>query len=248
MAWMREPVVVFAVVGALTLAVWPAEEPRGRIVVPASVVAKGPGAEEAWVDEEVLFREGLALGLDRADPIVRRRIVQQVGFLFEDLEVGEPDEATLRAWHGRWPERWTGPETVAAQVVHLAGAPETLAARAAAARTRLAAGEDPARVGDPTPFGTTLGPQDADRWRAMLGAPATAAVMALPVGAWSEPIPTPTGLALVRVSARESASVLDFERVREEVAADWRRARREQARSEAMAGLRDRWQVVEAAP
>ena len=33
---------------------------------------------------EILFREGLALGLDRDDEIVRRRVVQKIEFLNED--------------------------------------------------------------------------------------------------------------------------------------------------------------------
>ena len=37
-----------------------------------------------WMDavqQEVLFREGIALGLDAGDPIVKRRVVQKMGFM-----------------------------------------------------------------------------------------------------------------------------------------------------------------------
>jgi hypothetical protein len=41
---------------------------------------------EARIREEVLYREALAIGLDRDDPVVRRRLQQKVEFLSEDKE------------------------------------------------------------------------------------------------------------------------------------------------------------------
>ena len=49
-----------------------------------------------FIREEVLYREGVALGLERDDVIVRRRIGQKMGFLIGDLAVpSEPDNETL---------------------------------------------------------------------------------------------------------------------------------------------------------
>jgi hypothetical protein len=51
------------------------------------------------VREEILYREALALGLDRNDEIVRRRMAQKMQFLAEDVAAArEPTEAELRAW------------------------------------------------------------------------------------------------------------------------------------------------------
>lgn len=52
------------------------------------------------VHDEILFREGLAMGLDKDDEIVRRRIIQKMQFLLEDLRVPpEPDIAELQAYY-----------------------------------------------------------------------------------------------------------------------------------------------------
>ena len=54
---------------------------------------------EADVREEIFYREGLALGLDRDDEIVRRRMAQKMQFLAEDVAAAHmPTEAELRAW------------------------------------------------------------------------------------------------------------------------------------------------------
>ena len=39
-----------------------------------------------WVREEVFYREALRLGLDREDTIIRRRLVQKLGFLAQDVD------------------------------------------------------------------------------------------------------------------------------------------------------------------
>ena len=52
---------------------------------------------ERHIEEEILYREGVAMGLDEGDEIVRRRVVQKLQFLQEDVAlVPEPGEAALR--------------------------------------------------------------------------------------------------------------------------------------------------------
>ena len=54
---------------------------------------------EADVKEEILYREGLALGLDKDDEIVRRRMAQKMQFLAEDVAAAhQPTDAELKAW------------------------------------------------------------------------------------------------------------------------------------------------------
>ena len=55
------------------------------------------GAINDYIREEVLYRTGLSLGLDKDDTIVRRRIRQKMEFFLEDT-VGTPEDAELRAF------------------------------------------------------------------------------------------------------------------------------------------------------
>jgi hypothetical protein len=51
------------------------------------------------VHQKILYREGLALGLDKGDEIVRRRMAQKIQFLAEDVAAQyAPTDAELRAW------------------------------------------------------------------------------------------------------------------------------------------------------
>src|SRR5450432_4212349 len=106
---LKEPLLHFLALGALVFALnaWrqktrPSEASPARIEVTASVIERlragyerqfgqAPNAEElrglvtTHIREEVLCREALALGLDRDDTIVRRRMAQKMEFLTGDL-------------------------------------------------------------------------------------------------------------------------------------------------------------------
>src|SRR5438552_4406376 len=102
---LRAPLLHFLVIGALLLGLrtWrePAAAPRARIVIGAADRARlretwteehgappSGAAEEALVrdaiDEEVLYREAIARGFDRADAAVRERLVRLAGFVGEE--------------------------------------------------------------------------------------------------------------------------------------------------------------------
>jgi len=54
---------------------------------------------EDRVREEVLYREALAMGLDKDDTIVKRRMAQKMQFLAEDVaSAHEPSPSELKTW------------------------------------------------------------------------------------------------------------------------------------------------------
>lgn len=119
-AWMREPLLHFIVLGAVLFAVdhiiaGRTDDPH-TITVDASVDlpareafrqahGRDPNAEELrtlqrkWLDSEVLYREGIAMQLDKGDPAIRARVIFKVRDLIES-GLGTPtfDEKTLRDW------------------------------------------------------------------------------------------------------------------------------------------------------
>ena len=55
--------------------------------------------EETWVEMEILSREARQLGLDRNDPVVRRRLAQAMRFYLENgLPPAPPSEAEINAY------------------------------------------------------------------------------------------------------------------------------------------------------
>ena len=119
-AWLREPLLHFVLLGGLLFAadhfIAGGGEDRNLIVVGAAVdnearqvfkAARGrdPNADEldalrrVWLDNEVLYREGLALQVDRGDTGIRERVIfKALSIVDSNLKLPPFDDKTLRAW------------------------------------------------------------------------------------------------------------------------------------------------------
>src|SRR5262249_35840153 len=62
-----------------------------------------------YIDDEVLYREALRLGLAEDDEIVRRRLIQKLEFLRRDSFSTSPSSAELRAYYNAHPDQFTTP-------------------------------------------------------------------------------------------------------------------------------------------
>ena len=63
------------------------------------------GIVKEYVKEEVLYREALAMGLDRDDTLVRRRLRQKLEFVAEDMaDAVDPTDAELQQYLDEHPE------------------------------------------------------------------------------------------------------------------------------------------------
>lgn len=117
---LREPLVHFILLGALLFGIDQfiasrQEDPRLIILGSAAVTearetfreARGrePSAEELdalgkiWLDNELLFREGMALQLDRGDTAIRERVIfKALSVIDSNLKLPPFDEKVLRDW------------------------------------------------------------------------------------------------------------------------------------------------------
>lgn len=202
---------------------------------------------ERMIDEELLLQRGIALGLERHEPGARAAIVSAlVASVTADAEIGEPEEAALRAFHAKHAERFgSGPRLVVdAAFVAVANRPEALAReRAETLARRLRAGEDfaalNAELGDVPVAQLPAGELDVDTLRDYLGPTAARAAAALATGEVAGPLRGSTGYFVLVLRERRAEQPPAYESVREQVRAEYLRSRGEQALSEYLAGLRE---------
>ena len=202
------------------------------------------------IEEEILYREGVALGLDRDDEIVRRRVVQKLQFLQEDTAlVPEPDDAALRAYRARHADRYREPARATFRHLYFSpddGGPQAARARAAAAlasRTSDAAGPAPA-AGDPFPGRDRYAAIDAAGLARIVGdSELSRTLFALAPGEWHGPLRSGYGWHLVFVETLEPARERPFADVREQVRADYVDERRQAVNAAALAAIKARYVV-----
>ena len=180
------------------------------------VAADGQRAIDARaIEDEVLYREALRLGLDRGDGIVRQRLIQKVIFLAEDLggAAAQPTEADLRAYYEETRERWQAPERW--RFVHVFAGPGKRG-ELSAMRPQVMAegtGDAPPALGDAFPLSRSVTGSRADIAKEY-GEDFASAVAAAAVGSWSEPVESRFGVHLVKVLAHEAAQKESFEEAR----------------------------------
>jgi len=265
----REPLLHFLVGGAMLFVVYalvsgPGDLPRDRIVINEARVSslvqsfertwmRPPSAEELagliddYVTEEVLYREALALGLDRDDLIVRRRMRQKLEFLYEGLAEADPDDATLRAFLTENPDRFRIPSRTTFEQVFVARGTGDAEVRAAEFAVRLRAGGDPLSTGDPTLLPQRLDEALPTQIAGSFGEPFARALDAVPVDAWTR-VESSFGLHLVRVSARVPEWAPPLEEIHRAVTHEWAAEQRAEARRRLYKKLRARYEVEVRAP
>lgn len=234
----REPIVVDDRVRADLAATW-----RLSHAAPPTE-AEMAALVEDWIREEILYREGLARGLDRGDPEIRDRIAAQMAYLLEArLPAAEPTEAELRAFFEAEPERWAKNELVDFVQVFVDGKDDAARARAEQLLQALQGGASPAGLGDTFSGGRRYRRRKIPDLAAHFGDAFVAGMNIQPLGVWALR-ESRFGLHLVRIEARSPAEAPAFEAVRDRVAHDLRRERRTDGLARAIAELRAGWEVA----
>jgi hypothetical protein len=199
------------------------------------------GIIDAAIREEVYVREALALGLDRDDTVIRRRLQMKMEFLTESgAEVVTPDDATLQAHLDANPDLFAEAPLVALEQVMLRSADPEAAAEVLA---RLRQGEDPASLGRPTmlPFATRPSPPRVID--SIFGPDFFTAVAAFPVGTWEGPVDSAFGTHLVRITDRREGRKPPLAEIRDKVEQDWRSTFVIQLREERLGALMSRYEI-----
>jgi hypothetical protein len=271
---LAEPLLHFVVLGAALFGLFSlvgkkeAEEPA-KIVISAGRIenlANGfariwqrpPSADELrglvddYIHDEVFYREGKALGLDRDDIVVRRRLRQKLEFMAEDVTVAEPSDEQLAAYQAANSERFRSEDRVTFRQVYLSAARhETLDHDANLMAAKLAAekpGTDAASLGDHFLLGGEFHSVARSDVVGTFGQHFADAVFDMEPGRWTGPVSSGYGLHFVRVDERTQGSLRPLESVKPAVRREWMNARRVDAERTLYETLRARYQIVIEAP
>nr|WP_231734560.1 peptidylprolyl isomerase [Lysobacter gilvus] len=263
---LREPLLHFLVLGALLFAVYgwmqrdALQAPDEVVVDQARVDAlsarfhrlwqREPSPDElrgivdAWVREEILYREGVAVGMERDDDVVRRRVVQKLTYLNEGMAVEVPTQAELQAWLHAHPDDYRLAPRYAFRQVYFDPTQhgDALARDIAQAQASLQRDAN-ANVGDVAMLPQTMRDAAADEVSRTFGAQFAQSLPAIPDGRWSDPIASDYGVHLVWIDARTPARMPALAQVRRDVERDLLADRTKKANEAFYDTLRKRYTV-----
>lgn len=203
-----------------------------------------------YVKEEIYYREGLRLGLDQDDNIIRRRIRSKMEFLARsELEAESPDDATLQAMLDRNPQAYASDPRYSFDQIYLAAQDEAAAhARAKRMLAALKAGADWQRLGDSLALPSSPNNVDRTRIAADFGDDFAARLAGIKPGPWSGPIASGFGLHLVRIRAVQASAAPELADVRQRLENDWRAQTAKEREARAYQALLDGYTIRIAKP
>ena len=207
------------------------------------------GLVDDYVREEVAYREGVALGLDRNDTIIRRRIRQKLDFVADEFASQlEPTEEELADYLQKHAEDFQIPSRMTFQHVYFN--PDRHDGDASEMVTKLVAEVQANPAMDPLPRGdrTLLDSRFEDVSKRdvnnMFGSVFADAVFGLEPEAWHGPVESSFGFHMVRIEALEPGRVPDLETARRSVRREWEHARRVELEEKFYEQLLEKYEVV----
>ena len=210
---------------------------------------------ESKIQEEVVYREGLAMGLDKDDTIVKRRLAQKLQFLAEDVATArEPTVAELNAWYEKNRDKFALPSRVSFR--HLYFSPDRRGQRArddaATALAKLSGQPQDAKLAaslaDPFMFQDYYRDRAPDYLGKEFGPQFAQAVSKLAPGSWQGPIESGFGWHLVFVDTLIPGRSPAFEEIESDVKTAWLGEQKAQAWEKAYKAMRAKYTVLLPAP
>ena len=269
-SWLREPLLHFLLIGAALFALYrtvgsQGNAPQEIIVSEAQVEALATNFARTWmrpptageirglvddyIKEEIYYREALALGLDRDDTVIRRRLRQKMEFVSDDSAAArEPTDAELAQFLHAYADRFADPPSLSfRQEVYSSerrGESATADARRALARVNAAPAS---RAAEPSGDPSLLPPQMTDvTSRDVANVFGEAFAAELEGGAldrWIGPVESPFGAHLVRISSRTAGRLPPLAEIRPAVIREWQAAQRRATDDARYEALRSKYDV-----
>jgi hypothetical protein len=276
--WVREPLIHFLVLGATLFAAYTYLEPGSGGVNEAKQIhltlddlrqidvyfqsqwRRPPTAEELTrlienkVQEEILYREGLAMGLDKDDSIVKRRLAQKVQFLAEDVAAArEPSSDELKSWYSRNASQFAMSSRVSFRHLYFSPDRRTRAQDdAGAALAKLTGQAQDIQLAnsfsDPFMFQDYYRDRTQENLSKEFGPQFATAVAKLQQGKWEGPIESGFGWHLVFVDTLISGRIPAFEEVEPSVKSAWLGEQKAQAWLKAYSEIRSKYTILLPAP
>jgi peptidyl-prolyl cis-trans isomerase C len=209
------------------------------------------GLVEGHIREEVLYREGLAMGLDKDDTIVKRRMAQKMEFLSEDVAAAhEPTTQELKDWFAKNGQKFALPNRATFRHLFFGFDRRGQNAQmdAFSALAKLSGKPEDSLLGnslaDPFMFQDYYGDRAPDQLAKEFGPVFAEGLFKLKPGSWQGPIESGYGWHLIWIESIVPGRVPNFEEVEPDVKTAWLADQKAEQWRKAYAQMRAKYEVL----
>ena len=199
------------------------------------------GLIDQEIAEEIYYREALRLGLDKNDPVIRRRLFTKMRFLDgEEAENLAPADAVLQQWMDEYPDRYALPPLYDFDQIYLG---QISAAQASDRIEQLKDGAEPAAYAQSISLPAAVKRAGTDEIARQFGDRFAGQLEKLEPGIWGGPVHSGFGVHAVRITAKTPGEKAALSDVRQRVVNDWRAARQAEQKEKALARYRAQYEI-----
>jgi peptidyl-prolyl cis-trans isomerase C len=213
------------------------------------------GLVESFIRQEVLYREGLAMGLDKDDTIVKRRMAQKMEFLSEDVaSAHEPSTDELKAWYANNSQKFALADRATFRHLFFGfdRRGQNAQADALAALSKIAGKSEDIplakKLADPFMFQDYYGDRAPDQLAKEFGPGFAIGLYKLKPKMWQGPIESGYGWHLVWIESITPGRIPAFEEVEPDVKTAWLADQKAIEWQRAYARMREKYEVVAPQP
>ena len=202
---------------------------------------------EDFVRNEIYFREATAIGLDRDDAVIKRRMRQKMEFILEDITTqAEPSEGELREYLQKHANAYLTEPRIAFRHVFISASRRGAGAESDARQVLylLRGGADPVSVGDPTALEFEIPLSSVREVNSQFGNEFGTKAFETEAGRWTGPIGSAFGLHLILITSRIDSRLPELGEVLEQVKRDWMIDRQNELKNAAYEKIRERYSVT----
>ena len=205
------------------------------------------GLIDNHIVEEMFYREAVAIGLDKDDTIIRRRLRQKMEFLLDDVTVVEPTDADLQLFLDNNNDRFRKDAIITFDQIYLN---EFSRDSAETMLVSLQQGEvdNPNDLSESHLLPFHLEEVSESIVSAQFGNKFKSLLFGLDVGEWTGPVESPFGIHLIRIDEIVAGRVPILQEVRSEVARDWLTDFRNSAQQEILDQMRASYTITIESP
>jgi hypothetical protein len=177
---------------------------------------------DTWVREEILYREGIAIGFDLDDPVIRRRVAQKMTFVADGMVPNSPSDEELEVWLAANVSDYEIPAVYTLQQVYIDPQrhSDDLDVFAKSIQASLDNGADAKSLGDSTLLPAEMTSSSSVELARVFGAEFVSALTEMSVGDWQGPVRSGYGLHFVRIDEHIAAREPVLDEVRAAVVRD----------------------------
>ncbi len=264
--FLREPLLHFIALGGLFFLIYTAVNDIGQnstdtiIITPERISRIATEFKRVWnrmptaeeldnlvkeeVRSEIYYRDALALGLDKNDAVVRRRLRQKMEFLTDTgIYLQDPSPGELETYFAANEQAYRSQPRLAFEQIYLGESPSEDTVSQIMKRLLSEPAIDPSTLGQRTLLPAQLKLSPPAVIDSVFGNGFYRRIAELAPGEWVGPVTSAYGIHLIRTLDGRPARLPPLEEVRNAVLQDWKSAKAEQNREQDYAKRRSRYLV-----